>query len=49
MSSLRIRVAGTRQDVVDRPDLDEAAGVHDADEIGELGDQAHVVADQDDR
>ena len=30
-------------------ELDDAAGVHDDDAVGELGDQAEVVRDQDDR
>ena len=50
--SISSRVYGWRgsvQDVVDRAELDQLAGVQDADGVGELGDQAHVVADQDDR
>ena len=36
-------------DLVDGRELDQLAGVHDAHLVGELGDQAHFMADEDDR
>ena len=33
-------------DVGDRPDLDDAPGVHHGDAVGRFGDHAHVVRDQ---
>ena len=37
-----------RDDVGDRCDLNEPAGIHDAEPFNELRHQPHVVADQDD-
>ena len=39
---------GVGEDVAHAADLDQLAGVHDAEAVDELRHQAHVVADQDD-
>ena len=45
----RVRVARRVEDREDVAELDDAARVHHDDAVGELGDQAEVVRDQDDR
>ena len=45
----RVRVARGLKIVVDVAELDDAARVHHDDAVGELGDQAEVVRDEDDR
>ena len=45
----RVRVSRVVEDLVDARELDHAAGVHDDDPVGELGDQAEVVRDEDGR
>ena len=50
--AISIRVYGwlrLGEDLADRRDLHQPAGVHDAEAVDELGHQPHVVADQDDR
>ena len=42
----RVRMLRAVDHVGDRPDLDDAPGVHHGDAIGGLGDHAHVVRDQ---
>ena len=42
----RVRMLRPVDHVGDRPDLDDAPGVHHGDAIGGLGDDAHVVRDQ---
>src|SRR4051812_32172748 len=44
---LGVRVGRALVDVVDRRLLDHLAGVHDRDPVGDVGDHAHVVRDQD--
>ena len=46
---LRVGMLRRGDDLADRRDLDQPAGVHHAEPIDELRHQAHVVADQDDR
>ena len=38
-----------REDLLDRPGLDDAAAIHDGDAVGDLGDDAEIVGDQDHR
>ena len=45
----RVRVTRVAQDRLDRPLLDEAAGVEDADPVAHLPDHAEVVADEEHR
>ena len=40
---------GVGEDLLDAVDLDDLAGAHHGDAVGELGHQPHVVADQDHR
>jgi hypothetical protein len=42
----RIGMARPIEDVLDRPALDDAAGIHDGDPVGGAGDDAEVVADK---
>ena len=42
-------VVRSREDLVDRSLLRDSAGVHDDDVVGDLGDDAEVVGDHDDR
>ncbi len=42
---LRVVVAGAQQHVLDGAVLDDLAAVHDGDAVGEVGDHAHVVRD----
>ncbi len=46
--ALRVGVGGALDDVGDAADLDDAAGIHDGDAVGGLGDDAHVVGDEHD-
>ena len=45
----RIGMLRLREQSGDRRLLDLAAGIHDHDAVGDLGDHAEVVGDQDDR
>jgi hypothetical protein len=42
-------VLGVVEDLVLHPALDDAAGVHHHHAVGDVGDHAHVVGDEDDR
>ena len=45
----RVRMLGRAEDRVGRSPLDDPPGVHDRDLVGDLGDHAEVVGDDDDR
>ena len=47
--ALRVGMRGPIEHVVDRAVLDDAAGIHDADLVGEPGDHRQVVRDPDQR
>ena len=47
--ALRVRVRGCREDLCGRPLLDDLSPVHHDNAVGEVGNDAHVVRDEDDR
>src|SRR5262249_7168133 len=46
--TLRVRVLRLLEDLPSRPDLDDLAGVHHRDPIGDLVDDTQIVGDEDD-
>ena len=45
----RVGMARMPEDLLDRPGLDDAAAIHDGDAMGDFGDDAEIVGDQDHR
>ena len=45
---VRVSVLRPVQDLVGRAELDEAALLHDGDAVGDLGDDAEIVRDEED-
>jgi len=46
--AVAVRMERAAQDVADGAFFDDAAGVHDGDAVGDLGDDAEVVGDEED-